>query len=143
MATTTDIDIEKELIGLEDEFWRALRDGDVASAVGMTDFPCILTGAQGVTSVDEATLSSMMKNASYKLDSYELAPGAKIRLVGHDTAVVAYRVHEELTVDGKPVHLDAAESSTWILRDGKWRCAQHTEAILGDPFGRDRSGAAR
>jgi hypothetical protein len=48
-------------------------------------------------------------------------------------------VHEDLIVDGKPVSLDAADSSTWVKRDGQWKCAMHTEAILGDPFGRDRT----
>jgi hypothetical protein len=52
-------------------------------------------------------------------------------------AIVAYQVHEELTVDGKPVTLDAADSSTWVRRNGRWLCALHTEAIAGDPFGRD------
>ena len=63
---------------------------------------------------------------------------AELRLLGDDVAVLAYQVHEELTVDGKPVTLDASDSSTWIRRDGRWRCAAHTEAVFGDSFGRDR-----
>ena len=55
-----------------------------------------------------------------------------------DVAIVAYQVTEELTVDGKPVTLNAADSSTWIRRNGGWMCALHTEAIAGDPYGRDR-----
>ena len=51
---------------------------------------------------------------------------------------MAYQVHEELTVEGKPLTLDAADASTWVRRDGTWRCALHTESIAGDPFGRDR-----
>jgi len=47
-------------------------------------------------------------------------------------------VHEELTVEGKPVTLDAADSSTWVRRDGHWLCAAHTETLSGDPYGRDR-----
>jgi hypothetical protein len=31
-----------------------------------------------------------------------------------------------------------ADSSTWVRRNGRWLCALHTEAIAGDPFGRDR-----
>ena len=45
---------------------------------------------------------------------------------------------EELTVDGKPLQLEAADASVWIKRDGHWRCAVHTESVKGDPFGRDR-----
>ena len=56
-----------------------------------------------------------------------------------DVAVVAYVVTEELTVENKPVTLKAADSSTWVRRDGRWVCAVHTESLSGDPFGRDRS----
>jgi hypothetical protein len=59
-------------------------------------------------------------------------------MLSDDVAIVAYTVHEDLTVEGKPVSLDAAESSTWVRRDGNWLCAMHTEALTGDPFGRDR-----
>jgi hypothetical protein len=44
-----------------------------------------------------------------------------------------------MTVDGKPLSLDAADTSTWVKKDGEWLCAAHTEAITGDPFGRDRT----
>jgi hypothetical protein len=47
-------------------------------------------------------------------------------------------VREQLTVDGNPLTLEAADASTWVRRDGRWVCALHTESIAGDPFGRDR-----
>jgi hypothetical protein len=62
-------------------------------------------------------------------------------MLADDVAIVAYKVTEDLTVQGKPVHLEAADSSTWVRRDGRWVCALHTEAIAGDPFGRDRRPA--
>ena len=46
-------------------------------------------------------------------------------------------VHEELTVGGKPVVMDATDAS--VQRNGKWLCALHTESVAGDPFGRDRT----
>ena len=57
---------------------------------------------------------------------------------GQDVALVAYKVHEELTVEGELLTLESAESSVWVRREGGWRCAMHSESILGDPFGRDR-----
>jgi hypothetical protein len=80
-----------------------------------------------------------MRDTRYSLDDFDLPDeDVKVRLLSDDVAVVAYKAHEDLTVDGEPVGLDVAESSTWIRRDGRWVCAQHTEAIVGDPFGRDR-----
>jgi hypothetical protein len=81
----------------------------------------------------------MFKSAQWKLKKFELKEGAKLRRLGDDVAVLAYEVHEELTVEGQPVAFDAAECSTWVRRDGRWACAQHSESIEGDPFGRDRT----
>jgi hypothetical protein len=78
-----------------------------------------------------------MKAAPYTVDAFEVKDDAEVQLLGDDVAIVAYNVHEELTVDGKPVKLDAAEASTWVRRGGSWRVALH-----GDPFGRDRRQAS-
>jgi len=134
MASTT---LFNELLDLENQYWQAMKDKDVETAMRLTDDECIVTGAQGVGRVNRETLAAMLKNAPYTLHDFELND-PEVRALGDDVAIVAYKVHEELTVDGKPVKLDAADASTWIRRDGKWRCALHTEAIVGDPFGRDR-----
>jgi uncharacterized protein (TIGR02246 family) len=135
MATAT---IEAEVLDLEKRYWQALKDQDVDAAMRLTDEPCIVTGAQGIALIDRKTLAAMMKETSYTLNRFVLKDGAQVRLLRDDVAIVAYQVHEELTVGGKPVTLDAADSSTWVRRNGRWLCALHTEAILGDPFGRDR-----
>jgi len=139
MATKT---IKAELLDLEKRYWQAMKDQDVDAAMRLTDEPCIVTGAQGVGLIDRKTLAAMIKATSYTLNRFELKDGAQVRLLRDDVAIVAYQVHEELTVDGKPVTLDAADSSTWVRRDGRWLCALHTEAIAGDPFGRDRQRIA-
>jgi len=141
MATATKT-VETEILDLEKRYWQALKDQDADTAMRLTDEPCIVTGAQGVGAIDRKTLGTMVKSASYTLHRFELKPGAQVRLLGNDVAIVAYQVHEELTVDGKPVELDAADSSAWVRRDGRWLCAMHTEAISGDPFGRDRRAQA-
>jgi hypothetical protein len=84
----------------------------------------------------------MMKEAKWQLLNFEIGKDFQVRQLNDDVAVLAYTVHEDLTVDGKPVTLDAAESSTWVRRDGHWACAMHTESITGDPFGRDSAAGA-
>ena len=132
---------EQEVLALEKQFWKALQDQDVEACLRLTDFPCILTGPQGTMKVEEAQLRQMMGSPTYKILRVELGDDAQVRLIRDDVAVVAYRVHEELQVEGKPLTLDANDTSTWIKRDGAWRCALHSESIAGDPFGRDRKGA--
>jgi hypothetical protein len=133
--------VKDEIIGLERQYWQAMQDGSIESMLKLTDDPCVVTGAQGVGSLDHATFREMMKSPNWKLESFQLSDPI-VRLLGADVAVVAYKVKEVLTVDGKSLTLDAAEASTWIRRDGRWVCALHTESVSGDPFGRDRKAIA-
>jgi hypothetical protein len=130
--------VENELLSLEREYWQALQDGDDAAALRLTDDPCIVAGAQGVASLDHETMAGMLKQGAWKLRRFSIDPDVKVRMIGDDVAVLAYTVHEELTVDDNPVKLLARDASTWVRRDGRWVCALHTEALAGDPFGRDR-----
>jgi uncharacterized protein (TIGR02246 family) len=129
--------VERQLVELERRYWQALKDKDVEAAIELTDEPCIVAGAQGVGSIDHAKYAAMMDNATWTLVDFELRD-VQARLLGDDTAIVAYTVHEELTVDGAPLSFDAADTSTWVRRDGRWLCALHTESMTGDPYGRDR-----
>lgn len=134
MASTHD---EQELIDLEKRYWQAIKDRDADAAMRMSDDPCIVTGPQGVGRMDRQALGAMMRSGSWTLREFDVKD-MQVRMLRSDVAILAYRVREELTVDGKPLTLEAADSSTWVRRDGRWVCAMHTEAISGDPFGRDR-----
>jgi hypothetical protein len=132
---------DKKIIGLEKEYWRAMQEMDVDAALRLTADPCIVAGAQGVSSIDRQTMARMMSGDTWKLHDYSMSDVA-VRKVGDDVAVIGYKVTENLTVDGKPLTLEAADASTWVRQNGEWVCAMHTESILGDPFGRDRKASA-
>jgi ketosteroid isomerase-like protein len=134
---------ERELLELERQYWQAMKDNDLETCLQLTDDPCIVMGPQGVSSIAKKKFTEMMQDADYTLNEFEIGDDAHVRMIDKNVAVVAYRVHEELTVEGKPVSLDAFESSTWVRRDGQWLCALHTEALRGDPFGRDRKSDGR
>lgn len=134
--------VEDELLDLENQYWRAIQEKDAAAATRLTDDECIVTGAQGVGRIAREALAKMVETDSYTLSSFQLSD-VQVRAVGEDVAIGGYKVHEELTVDGKPWRLDAADASVWIRRADGWKCALHTESILGDPFGRDRANADR
>lgn len=129
---------EKELIELEKQYWEAIKNKDVDAAMRLTDDKCIVAGAQGVATIDRQAFAGMLNSGSWTLDDFEISDDTQVRLITDDVAVVAYKVTENLTVEGKPVTLEAADSSAWARRNGRWVCAMHTEAISGDPYGRDR-----
>jgi len=129
---------DQEIIDLETEFWNAIRDGDSEAASSMVHDPCLVTGAQGNGMIDRKMFAKMMEAPSWKLHEFRFEKENVVYL-DDDTAVIAYTVIEELTVDGKPLTLKAADASTWVRRNGRWLCALHTESVLGDPFGRDKN----
>jgi hypothetical protein len=139
MASTT---IEQELLALEKRFWQAQKDKDGAAAAELTDESCLIAGAQGVMEIDRRTLVSMMEDDSWRIEDFSIGEDVHVRRLDADTAILAYKVHEDLIVEGEPVSIDAADTSAWVRRDGRWLCALHTESITGDPFGRNRAAAA-
>ncbi len=139
MATKT---AEQTLIDLETKYWQAMKDKDAETAMQLTDDSCILVGSQGAGTVDRETFGPMFTSGSWSLEDVELVGEPEIRMLSDDLGIIAYKLREKMTVDGKKVTLDAADASTWMRRDGKWVCVLHTESILGDPFGRDRKTSA-
>ncbi|HEY8072766.1 MAG TPA: nuclear transport factor 2 family protein [Labilithrix sp.] len=126
-----------ELAELEQRYWKAIADKDVDACNALNAERMVVTGPSGVSTIDRETFGKMLKTGKWKLESFSFSD-LRVEELGPDAAVVAYKVHEELEVEGKRISLDAADSSVWVKSDGGWRCAVHTEALRGDPFGRDR-----
>ena len=133
--------IEAQLLNCEKQYWQAIKDRDVAAAMRLTDDTCIITGAQGVARITRDAFAGMLQAGGWTLHEFTLSD-VQVRVLSEDVAILAYKVKELLTVEGKSVTVDAADSSAWVKRDGQWMCALHTEALSGDPFGRDRQPAA-
>lgn len=129
-----------ELIALERQYWQAIKQGDLPAALRLTGFPCVVSGPQGVSTVDQATYESMMKKSTYRIDRFDLSE-LNVQFPARDVAIVAYRLDQSMTVEDEKLAMECACSSTWVRQGGEWKCVQHSEAIIGDPFGRDREGA--
>jgi uncharacterized protein (TIGR02246 family) len=135
--------LEKELLEVERQYWQALKDRDVEAALELTDDPCIVAGAQGVATIGRDQFAEMMAKDDWTLRDFRMSDEVQVRQLSDDVAVIGYQVHEDMTVEGKPLSLDAADTSIWVRRDGRWLCASHTESLIGDPFGRDRTPAPK
>lgn len=130
---------EQELLDVERRFWDAMKKKDGAAAAGMTDDGCIIVGAQGVSAIDASAMGKMTTEGKWELKEFTFNEQTKqVRFITDDVAVVGYTVNERVVVDGKPMDIEANDSSVWIHRDGEWRCALHTESLKGDPYGRDK-----
>lgn len=119
--------IEHELAELERKYWTAIMEKDAVVALHLSHDRCVVTGSQGVCHADAGSFREIMDSLPWILDDFELK-GVQVSLVKDDVAIVSYEVRESLIVEGKPLTVEAAESSTWIRDDGRWLCARHSMA---------------
>jgi hypothetical protein len=133
---------ETTIIELERKFWQSLVDKDADAAVAMLDDKSVVTGAQGLALLSHDDYRGMAKqgHSLWSLRSFKL-DDVKVTFPTEDVAVIAYKVTEEMEVEGEPLTLRAADATTWVRKGGKWLATLHTESLLGDPFGRDRRAA--
>ena len=129
---------EKQIADLEMQFWQAMKDKDADAAARLTGETCIITGAQGASRIERKMFAKMLDGANWTIEEYAFK-NVVVDKVSDDAAVIGYKVREDLTVDGKPLTLEAADASTWVRKKDGWVCALHTESVLGDPYGRDRT----
>ena len=130
---------DQELLALERSYWDALKERDFRTIGRLTAEDSTVAGASGVAGVDPRSIQKQIESAPYTMKDYRIDPQTvRINRLCDDTVAIAYGVHEDLEVDGKPVKLDAFDMSVWKQTPNGWTCVLHTESIKGDAFGRDR-----
>lgn len=118
-----------------------MQDHDAPTAEKLTDDTCIVVGPQGIGTVERASMGKMVASpAAWQIREFELdKDGYEAREIAPGVVVTAYRVDERLDVEGEERRLAAYDTSVSVKRGDDWVCAMHTEALAGDPFGRDIS----
>ena len=87
--------------------------------------------ARGVTTIPKAKMGEMTEDGHWTLESYEFSDVEVITPTA-DVAIIAYKVKQKLTMDGKAQDISAADSSTWIRGADGWECHAHSETFLQD-----------
>jgi len=131
----TDDVLKQQLISRENDYWMAVKEKNAEAAARLSDDPCMVVGAEGVRELSKNVLSGMLREATFEIHGFTL-DDVHFRRLGSDVAALAYRVNEELTVNGERIKLQAFDSSVWMKRNGDWICVVHTESLAGDSFGR-------
>src|SRR4051812_50141010 len=79
--------IEKQLLDLEKQYWTAIKDRNVQSAMRLTDDPCIIVGASGVARISQDTFGKMLQAGGWPPHDFPL-PDVQIRLGPADAAAM-------------------------------------------------------
>ncbi len=118
---------KSEIERLERAFWQSLVDDKPRAATDLLTDTALMVSGHGAMSFDHDAYMKMATDPQHKLLAFEFKD-MDVLFPHDDIAIVTYRVHQQFTVAGKPVEMDAVDSSTWVKLDGEWRCAAHTES---------------
>ena len=118
------------IVKLEKTFWQSMVDKDADKAMKMIADECLITGPMGTMRSDPQDYKRMTEQGQWDLKDFEFSD-VQVIFPAEDTAIIAYKVHQTGTMEGKEMDLNCADSTTWV-RDGRdWKCALHTETIVG------------
>jgi len=120
----------RQIVELERSFWQSMVDDDADAAGAMIADECLITGPTGTLRSDPADYKRMAEQGDWELDRFEFSDVEVIFPV-EDTAIIAYKVHQTGTMKGQKMDLNCADSSTWVRAGDAWKCALHTETIIG------------
>ena len=84
--------------------------------------------------VPKDKMGKMTEEGKWTLESYAFND-IQVVTPAPDVAIIAYTVNQNVTMDGKPQELRAADSSTWIRGANGWECHAHSETFLQDGKG--------
>src|SRR5258706_11469678 len=105
---------DQELLDIERQYWDALKDRDIRTVGRLTAEDSTVAGASGVAGFGPQSIAKFMENTSYKIHDYRIDPQTvRINRICEDVISIAYGVHEDLEVEGKPVKVDAFDTSVW------------------------------
>lgn len=120
-----------EIVALEKDYWDAMKRKDGKRASQLSGNVSLTTGARGVTKIPKAKMGQMTEEGNWTLDSYEFSD-VEVVTPTDDVAIIAYKVKQNVTMDGKKQELRAADSSTWVRGSDGWECHAHSETFLQD-----------
>ena len=116
---------------LEKDFWQSMVDKDADKAAAMIAEPSLVTGPSGTMRLDPQLYKEMTEQGDWELDEFEFSD-VEVIFPNEDTGIIAYKVHQTGTMKGERMDLNCADSSTWVRDGDGWKCALHTETILGE-----------
>jgi len=123
--------MRSEIIALERSYWDAMKAKDGKRTARLSGEASIVTGARGVMRIPKDKMGKMTEDGSWSLNSYEF-DDIEIACPAPNVAIIAYTVRQNVTKDGKPALLHAADSSTWVKGANGWECHAHSETFLSD-----------
>ena len=120
---------EKDLIALENKFWKSLVDQDAEAAIGLLNDTALMVSPHGSMQFDHAAYRKMATQGTMTVTAYELSD-MKVTFPNPSTAILTYGVKQTMKprAKGESYVEEMNDSSTWVKVGNDWKCVMHTES---------------
>ena len=126
----SDMLTKDEIVALEKSYWDAMKEKDGARTAALSGKTSIVSGPRGVMSIDQAKMGKMTEEGNWTLQDYAF-DDVHVSTPAPGVAIIAYKVKQTVTMDGKQKQMEAADLSTWLKGKDGWQCHAHSETVLG------------
>jgi ketosteroid isomerase-like protein len=113
---------------LERAFWQSMVDNQPNVATDMLADKALMVSGHGAMAFDHAGYTRMANDPSHKLLAFDLSD-LEVLFPNDDVAIATYKVDQRVEHDGKPMQMQAVDSSTWVKTGEEWKCVAHTESL--------------
>lgn len=123
-----------DIVALETSYWDAMKAKDGTRSAELSGETSLVSGAHGVMSIAKSKMSKMTEEGKWTLEDYAF-DDVQVSIPSPDVAIIAYKVKQTVTMDGKRQEMRAADMSTWLRGKDGWQCHAHSETMIGDQKG--------
>ncbi|MBD9370386.1 nuclear transport factor 2 family protein [Xanthomonas sp. XNM01] len=115
-----------DIMTLERQFWQAMQDMDMETAVSLLDSPSITVAARGVVRFAPDQYRAMAQSGNGRITAFAFFD-EQVIFPAPDVAVAAYGAMQAFTVNGEHHDMVVYDTTTWVRKNGRWLACAHTE----------------
>lgn len=118
----------KDIMELERQFWQAIVDMDVDTAISLLDAESVSISGWGIYHFSPTEYKEMALSGDARLTAFTFSEERVIFPIP-DVAIATYKADQSITVGGKSQDMVVYDTTTWVRKDGAWVASAHTETI--------------
>lgn len=122
--------MNSEILEQEKKYWSGMENHDFDLVKGLTRFPCIVAGKNGIRSVDPDSFKKMFESHRNVTIKAKNISGVETQMLSGNVAIIGYLVELEFESGGNKSTSKCACTSTWQRENDKWLVAIHSETEL-------------
>ena len=120
----------QDILDLEHRYWETMAAGEHGKSAELLADEAVVVGSMGAHAFRKADYEAMSQQSGWAITSYDLSD-EKVTFPTENCAVVTYKVKQEAEHKGKPMSMEAWNSTVWVKDGGDWKCVAHSESPAG------------